>query len=194
VSTDRTAGGPDWLADNVAWVAASLAFVSVVVVVAAARQAVPTAFLPRSEPLLALAPHLNAAVVAVATVTVLAGVRAIRRGDVRRHRRLMLASFGLFVGFLALYLYKVSLVGPAPFPGPDGVYRWLYLPVLAVHVLLAVASLPAVYYTLLLAATRPVETLPSTPHRRVGRVAASLWLVSFLLGIAVYGMLYVVPW
>ena len=79
--------------------------------------------MPRFEPLVALAPHLNAAVVAVATVTVVAGVRAIRRGDVTRHRRLMLTSFALFLLFLVVYLYRVTLEGPASFSGPTAVYR-----------------------------------------------------------------------
>jgi putative membrane protein len=34
--------------------------------------------------------------------------------------------------------------------------------------------------------------LKGTVHARVGRVAASLWLVSFVLGNAVYALLYVI--
>jgi hypothetical protein len=111
----------------------------------------------------ALAPHLNAAVVTVATVTVVAGVRAIRRGDVTRHRRLTLTSFAPFP---VVYLYRVTLEGPASFSGPTAVYRLVYLPVLAVHVPFAVASLGPVYcalaLALALAVTRPVEALSET--------------------------------
>jgi len=66
--------------------------------------------------------------------------------------------------------------------------------VLAVHVLFAVASLGPVYYAYALAATRPVEALPETPHPRAGRVAAALWLGAFVLGLVVHALLYVVPW
>ena len=104
----------------------------------------------------------------------------------------MLGSLGLFVTFLVLYLYRISLDGPAPFPGPVVVYQFGYLPLLAIHVTLAIVCIPLLYYVLLLALTRPVAELPRTNHRRIGRIAASLWLVSFSLGIVVYLLLYVV--
>ena len=128
----------------------------------------------------------------VAIVTIVAGVLSARRGDYRRHRALMLVSVALFAVFLALYLYKVSIQGPAPFPGPGAVYRFVYLPLLAIHVLLAIVCVPLLYYVLLLGLTRPIAEIPGTRHRRVGRVAAALWLVSFVLGNAVYALLYLI--
>jgi len=104
----------------------------------------------------------------------------------------MLTSLVLFVAFLALYLYKVALEGPAAFPGPETIYQFVYLPTLAIHIALAIVCVPLLYYALLLALTRPIEELPRTNHRRVGRVAASLWLISFALGVVVYAMLYVI--
>jgi putative membrane protein len=62
---------------------------------------------------------------------------------------------------------------------------------LAIHILLAMVCLPFVYGALLLAATHRVPQLRETLHPRVGRVAATLWLVSFSLGICVYLMLHV---
>ncbi len=174
-------------------VSLGLSAVALALVFASAFGAVPSAFLPRVPgPVLDSVPHVNAVLSALALLTIPAGVVAIRRGRVARHRALMLASTALFAAFLVLYLYKVSVAGPAPFPGPDGVYRSVYLPVLGVHVLLAVVTVPLVIYALLLAATHPVDALPDTDHPRVGRVAASLWFVSFLLGEVVYAMLYVV--
>ena len=137
-------------------------------------------------------PHLNATISLLAIGTIASGWRAIRRGNTARHRALMIASLALFVGFLTLYLYRVSLEGPAPFPGPEAVYQFGYLPILAIHITLAIVCVPLLYYVLLLALTRPVAELPRTNHRRVGRIAASLWLVSFALGIVVYALLYVI--
>jgi putative membrane protein len=172
---------------------ALLSVVSLGLVFGAALRVVPPSALPQASPgLLELVPHVNAVVSTVAIVTILAGVRFVRRGDVRRHRATMLAAFGLFAVFLVLYLYKVALEGPATFPGPESVYQFVYLPLLAVHVLLAIVCVPLLYYVLLLAATRPVAEIYDTAHRRVGRVAASLWLVSFVLGNVVYLLLYVV--
>jgi putative membrane protein len=68
----------------------------------------------------------------------------------------------------------------------------VYLPLLAIHIGLAIVCVPLLYYVLLLALTRPVTELPETPHRKVGRVAASLWLISFTLGVVVYAQLYLI--
>jgi putative membrane protein len=181
------------LRDHVPTVAALLSLCSLALVFGAALGAVPRALLPRAPPaVLAAVPHVNAAVSALAVLTIAGGVRAIRRGRVRRHRALMLLSTGLFATFLALYLYKVILQGPADFPGPGAVYRFVYLPLLGVHVLLAVVCIPLLYYVLLLAFSHPLSDLPSTRHPTVGRLAAALWVTSFVLGNVVYLLLYVV--
>ncbi len=177
--------------DHVGGVAALLSVVSLALVFGAVLGYVPDTLLPRIDPLIAIIPHLNVAVSAAAIVTILAGVRAIRRRDIDRHRKLMLASAGLFAVFLVLYLYRISLEGPSEFPGPDTIYQFVYLPMLAIHIIFAVIAVPFVYYVLLLALTRPVSALSETPHARVGRVAATLWLVSFALGISIWLMLYI---
>lgn len=171
---------------------AVLTVLSLVLVFAAVRQAIPAGALPRVDTLVTAIPHLNAVISLSALVSIGAGVRAIRRGNVERHRAAMVATTGLFLLFLALYLYRVALEGPSPFPGPDTVYQFVYLPILAIHILLAIVAIPLVYYVLLVALTRPIEAIRRSPHPRVGRVAASLWFVSFFLGLVVYAMLYVV--
>jgi len=169
-----------------------LTVVSLALVFGAVLGYVPTGRLPHSAGFIALVPHLNAVISLVAIGTITAGWRWIRRGAVARHRVAMLTSFVLFVLFLALYLYRVSIEGPSGFPGPDAVYRFFYLPVLAIHIVLAVVCVPLLYYVLLLAATHTPAELPRTNHKRVGRIAATLWLVSFGLGVVVYALLYVV--
>lgn len=177
--------------DRVPELTALLSLVSLLVVFGTAGGLVPSGALPHSEPLVDVIPHLNTALSAAALVTIAVGVRAIRRGHVDRHRTAMVATTLLFLVFLALYLYRIALEGPSPFPGPESIYRFVYLPILAVHVVLAVVSIPLVYYVLLLGVTRPVSAIRDSAHARIGRVAASLWFVSFALGIVVYAMLYV---
>ncbi len=177
--------------EHVGGLTAVLSVVSLALVFGAVLGYVPETLLPRFDPLVAVIPHINVAISATAIVTILAGIRAIRRRDIERHRLLMLASTGLFALFLVLYLYRLTLEGPSEFPGPDVVYRYVYLPVLAVHITFAVVAVPVVYYVLLLATTRPVSALMETPHARVGRVAGTLWLVSFALGITIWFMLHV---
>ena len=170
---------------------ALLTVVSLALVFGAALGAVPRTVLPRApDAVFAAIPHFNAAVSATAIGTILLGWRAISRGNVRRHRAFMLASFGLFAAFLGAYLYRLIHVGTAEFPGPEALYTYLYLPFLGIHILLAILCVPFVFYALLLAATRPFEELYHTRHSQVGLVAAVLWLISFTMGIGVYVMLY----
>ena len=179
--------------DHVPALTGLLSAISLVLVFGAVLGALPAGTLPRAPAgVVDAIPQVNAAVSLVAIGTIATAWRAIRRGNVERHRALMLTSLVLFVAFLALYLYKVALEGPAPFPGPETIYQFVYLPILGIHITLAIVCVPLLYYVLLLALTRPIEELPRTNHRRVGRVAASLWLVSFALGVVVYAMLYVV--
>ena len=179
--------------DHVPALTGLLSAISLALVFGAVLGALPAGTLPRAPAgVVDAIPHVNAAVSLVAIGTITTAWRAIRHGNVERHRALMLVSLVLFVAFLALYLYKVALEGPAPFPGPETIYQFVYLPILGIHITLAIVCVPLLYYVLLLALTRPIEELPRTNHRRVGRVAASLWLVSFALGVVVYAMLYVV--
>lgn len=179
--------------DHVPALTALLSGVSLTLVFAVVLQAIPEWVLPpASDALVAAIPHLNAAISVVAIVVIGSAWRAIRRGNVARHRTGMLIGVMLFVAFLALYLYRVAHVGPSAFPGPEAVYRLVYLPILAIHMVLAIVTIPLLYYALLLAGTRSIPELRASNHPRVGRVAASLWLVSFSLGIVVYALLYVV--
>lgn len=177
--------------DHVPLLAAVLSVASLALVFGAVLGAVPARAVPDAPALVELVPHVNAVVSLAAIVAILVGWRSIRRGDVTRHRQAMLSAAVLFAAFLFLYLYKIVLEGPAAFPGPDAIYRFVYLPLLGVHVTLAVVCVPLLYYVLLVGLAYPVAEVPLTRHPRVGRVAASLWLVSFVLGVAVYAMLYV---
>ena len=181
----------EWARENVPLLTALLSVVALGLVFGAVGGVIPSSVLPRaSDAVVGSLPHLNAAISLTAIGTILLGWRAISRGNVRRHRAFMLASFGLFVAFLASYLYRLILVGTVSFPGPEAVYTYVYLPFLAIHILLAIACIPFVFSALLLAATRPYTELYHTRHAQVGLVAAVLWLISFTMGIGVYLMLY----
>ena len=151
---------------------------------------VPAGPIPRYPGLLELVPHLNAVISLLAIGTIVLGVRSIRAGNVASHRRLMVASTLLFTSFLVLYLYKLVLEGTTVFRGPAVLKQFVYLPLLGVHVLLAVVAVPLVIYAILLATTHSVAELPTTPHPRVGRLAAAFWLISFTLGLVIYVLLY----
>ena len=179
--------------DRVPELAALLSVVSLAAVFGAVGGVIPASVLPRApESVIDAIPHVNAVLSTAALVTTPLAVRAVRRGRIRRHRALMLTTLGLFAAFLVLYLYRITVRGTTAFGGPDAVYRVVYLPTLGIHILLAIVCVPLLYYVALLAATRPVSELRGSLHPRVGRVAAALWFVSFLLGDVVYLLLYVV--
>lgn len=179
-----------WARQHVPLLTAVLTVVSLAVVFGAALQVIPTDPLPAPEGLLSAIPHVNAVISLAALGTISGGVRAIRNGEVSKHRALMVTSFGLFVLFLALYLYRVAILGPTEFPGPAIVETYVYLPFLFVHVALAIVCVPFVFYALLSASTRPVSAIYESNHKTAGRIAAGLWLISFAMGVAVYAMLY----
>lgn len=176
--------------EHVPALAAVLSVVSLALVFGAVFGALPGEVLPRADDLLAAIPHVNAGLSAAAILVIGGAWRAIRRGDVRTHRRGMLAGLGLFASFLVLYLYRVSLLGPTHFEGAAWIETFVYVPLLGLHVSLAIACVPLLYYVFLLAVTRPVAAIPETRHARLGRLTAVLWLVSFALGICVYLLLY----
>ncbi|MUW15412.1 DUF420 domain-containing protein [Halorubrum sp. CBA1125] len=181
----------DWARENVTLLTAVCSAGALALVFGAVGGVIPSSVLPRAgDAVLAAIPHVNAAVSLAAIAAILLGWRAIARGDVRRHRALMLTSFSLFCAFLVAYLYRLIHVGTAEFPGPEVVYSYVYLPFLAVHILLAIVCVPFVFHALLLAATRPPTELQNTRHARVGSVGAVLWLISFAMGVGVYLLLY----
>lgn len=181
----------EWARENVPLLTALLSVAALALVFGAVGGAIPSGLLPRaSDGVIAAIPHFNAAVSATAIATILLGWRAIARGNVRRHRAFMVTSFALFSTFLAAYLYRLVVVGTTEFAGPEAVYTYLYLPFLAVHILLAIVCLPFVFYALLLATTHSVSELYHTRHSQAGFVAATLWLISFAMGIGVYLLLY----
>ena len=180
--------------DRVGVLTGLLSAVSLALVFSAAGGVIPSTVVPTApSTVLEAIPTVNAIVSLVAIVTIGYGWVAIRRGNVRRHRSAMLLSVILFATFLVLYLYRlVAVGGTGTFPGPDSVYHYVYLPVLAIHVGLAMVCIPLLYYALLLAASTPLANLPTTRHAQVGRIAAPLWMTSFALGIVVYVLLYLV--
>jgi len=174
-------------------IVALLTIGSLALVFGAVLGALPMELVPRAAAdTLAAIPHVNAGLSLVAIGVIISGWRWIRNGRIRRHRAAMLLAAGLFASFLGLYLYRVAILGPTPFPGPEFVYLWLYLPILAIHIALAILCIPLVYYVLLIGLTHPVAAIQRTRHATVGRIAATLWLVSFTLGTVVYLLLYVI--
>lgn len=122
-------------------------------------------------------------------VALLLGWFFIRRRRVLAHRNTMLTATVLAGLFLVVYVTRWSLYGSKPFEG-EGVWRAVYLGVLAPHILLAIAVGPMVLRLLWLA----LKKRDFVSHRRLARVTLPLWLFVAASGWVVYWMLYEVRW
>ena len=132
-------------------------------------------------------------VIAIVNLTALCciiiGWYFIMKGDIKRHNKFMLASFGLILLFLVLYLTKVGGGGTKEFIGPVLV-RYSYLIMLAIHIGLSIAAVPLVIYQIITWITHtPTELLRLKYHRKIGRIGATAWIVSLSLGVITYLML-----
>lgn len=139
--------------------------------------------------------HAIAAVNTATLLCILAGWRWIRRGEVKKHRAAMVSAFSLIMLFLLIYLFKIGGGGTKEFVGPTFVRNYVYLPMLAVHLVLSIVSVPVVVYAITLGLTHTPEELRETAHARVGRVAAAAWSLSLFLGVIAYFLLnHVYDW
>lgn len=179
-----------WVRNHTIIVTIGLTILALTMVFAAALQQIPTQMVPEQPELLAIIPHLNAILSIGALGTITTGWWAIKQRAVGRHRILMGTSFILFGIFLILYLYRVAMLGPSPFDGSEFLRIYVYYPILVTHILLAVICVPFVIYALILGLTRDITELPQTNHKQAGRIAASLWIISFLMGLLIYALLY----
>ena len=127
---------------------------------------------------------LNALFNTVAFSCMVAGYLAIKRGERERHKRWMLAAFTASCLFLSSYLTRIFLFGDTRFGG-SGVVRYLYLALLASHVLLAMAVAPLVIATLSLGLRARFAT-----HRKWARRTLPVWAYVSVTGVLVYLFLY----
>ena len=129
-------------------------------------------------------PAVNATLNATSAVLLIAAYRAIRRYDIERHRRIMLAAASTSAVFLVCYVVYHAHVGSVRFTG-TGAVRPVYFTILISHTILAVAIVPMVLRTLYLGLKRRDET-----HRRLARWTFPLWVYVSVTGVVIYTMLY----
>lgn len=136
---------------------------------------------------MALHPLFNACLNAIAGLFLFAGYRAIRRGEIERHKRMMLSAFLTSGVFLISYLVRYYVSGTHRFP-VEGNWRTLYLLILGSHSLLAAALLPLALRTVWLPWRGRFE-----PHRRLAKITFPIWAYVSVTGVVVYLMLYHLP-
>ena len=131
-------------------------------------------------------PTVNAALNAAAAVCLVAGLVAVKRGNVPRHRACMLAALTCSGVFLASYLTYHAVAGSVRYPA-DVAGRTGYLILLVSHTVLAVPVAVLAPLTGWLGLTDRIGT-----HRRLAKVTLPLWLYVSVTGVAVWAWLYLV--
>jgi len=128
-------------------------------------------------------PDLIAALNALTFVFLLLGWRAVKAGNIERHKAMMLSAFSSSVLFLVAYLSRWALTGHHAFGG-EGAIRTFYLVLLFSHMVLAAAVVPLVLRTLLLAWRDD-----RIGHKRIARITLPVWTYVSVTGVLVYWML-----
>jgi len=138
-------------------------------------------------------PAINASLNGLATLLLIAGFVLIKkdgRAAKNAHRACMLSAFGVSVLFLACYLLHKTLKAQAgeavntAFAG-EGLWRWIYYPMLISHVVLAMVIVPLIFVTLHHAFKGRFDQ-----HQAWARWTFPLWFYVSITGVLVYFFLY----
>jgi putative membrane protein len=116
---------------------------------------------------------------------ILAGVRAIKRGDRETHQKRMLTATAMQAVFLVLYLTRHAIAGETKFVGPD-LWRYVYYLILFPHLIIATAQVPFILRAIYLGLKGRFQE-----HRRLVRIVTPLWLYVAFSGAVVFLMLHI---
>jgi len=132
---------------------------------------------------LAFMPAVNASFNGAAAVLLVLAVVAIKKKQVARHQKLMLAAFASSTFFLVGYLAYHYVHGDTKYPG-DGGLRIAYLALLASHVLLSIPVVPLCLAAFYFAFRRRFAT-----HKKITKYLFPIWLYVSVTGVLVFLML-----
>lgn len=128
-------------------------------------------------------PLLNATLNGTTALLLVAAFAAIRRKNIKLHKRLMTVALALSILFLLSYIAYHATTESTRFP-EDAPYRELYVYILLTHIFLSAIVVPLV----LISYTRALaETFDR--HRKIARVTLPIWLYVAVTGVVVYLMI-----
>ena len=128
--------------------------------------------------------HVDAALNSLATILIVAGLIAVKRGAICMHKRLMLAAASVSALFLCCYIVYHLNAEAVKFEG-QGFIRKVYFTLLISHVVLAVVQLPLILRTIWLGMKDR-----RAQHKKWAKVTAPILLYVSVTGVVVYLMLY----
>src|SRR5688572_4567105 len=138
---------------------------------------------PRESAVVGSLPAVNASLNSLSAAFLVAGYVAVRRGNWRRHVRLMFAALGTSALFLVSYVVYHHYHGDTKFLG-TGAVRPVYFFVLVSHIVLSIVVVPMILLSFFLALSGRWAG-----HRRLSRYTLPVWLYVSVTGVLVFVML-----
>ena len=138
--------------------------------------------------------------IAFGLLVLLAGYILGKRRDTNNHKKVMIGAVITLAAFLIQYIIRASMGDETRFQGPDNIKYFIYIPILVVHITFAIIciGLISVHLTRSLKQEEVTNTgrviFPKdyrSSHRAMGRITLLLWSFSYLGGIIIFIMLYV---
>ncbi len=132
------------------------------------------------------------------TLAFFSGYFFARKRQISRHYRMMVFAFMLDVSFMVSYMVKSLIEGHTKFGGPVAIKMYIYYPVVAFHSIISIVVLLLAGFMVYHGFTRTEKSVDSRKmvrevarHHRMGKITLFIWILSFLSGILVYLLLYV---
>ncbi len=128
---------------------------------------------------------LNATLNAIAFTLLVTGYRAIKRGDQKRHERLMKAAGIVTLLFLTSYLTYHAKVRHVEFKGTGAIRFVYYYIILIPHLTLAAVNAVLASITFWHAHKQNWEK-----HKRFAKITFPMWVYVSITGVIIYFMVY----
>jgi putative membrane protein len=127
--------------------------------------------------------QINAVINSIVAFLLLVGLMAVKKGNYRLHKKVMMTAIMLSVLFLVSYIAHHLLSGDTKFGG-EGAIRYVYFFILITHIFLAAVILPFILFT---AYRALVAEWPA--HRRIAKITWPIWFYVSVTGVVVYLMI-----
>lgn len=127
------------------------------------------------------------------------GITMAKRKQYANHKNFMWGAVIVNAIFLVLYVIRFAIGDETHFSGPTAIRDFVYFPILTVHILFAIISIVLIFWHLK-QTYRGVKWQENDPyfekeyraiHRKMGRITFFFWFFSYLGGITVFLLLYV---
>jgi len=134
------------------------------------------------EPLSFL-PPIYATINGITAILLIAAVMAIKKGNRKRHEKLMTAAIACSIVFLVMYVAYHMTADSTKFGG-EGWIKGVYFFILISHILLSIIIIPLVLFTYVRALSQQFDR-----HKKLAKITFPIWLYVAITGVIVYLMI-----